>query len=103
MGKVYLLNSWGNEVFKVGITKGEIAKRIKQLNTGNSSEIVLVNYYESENYRKIENLLHKHYKTTHQRGEWFALSSENVIGFKEKCKTLDEMIIMMKEENPFFK
>ena len=55
MGIVYLLCELSeNERFKVGVTKRDINKRIKELSTGNSNEIHLVNKFESEYYKKVE-------------------------------------------------
>lgn len=104
MGYVYLLNSWGDEVFKIGITKhDDIDKRIKALQTGNSSEIVLVNKYKSDNYRRIETMLHRYYGTKHKRGEWFELESTQVLEFTKRCEDFDKTITILLKENPFYK
>ena len=49
MAFVYLLGDAGQDnVFKIGMTRGPVEKRIKQLQTGNSEEIYLVNCYETD-------------------------------------------------------
>jgi DNA mismatch repair ATPase MutS len=104
MGYVYLLNSWDDETYKIGVSKYEdISKRIKQLQTGNPSEIILLQKYKSENYRKIETMLHRHFGTQHKRGEWFKLEDEQVLNFACKCEELDNMITMLLKENPYYK
>ena len=49
MGSVYLLGDSEKEgIFKIGVTRGDIQKRIKKLQTGNGGEIYLLSYYETE-------------------------------------------------------
>ena len=49
MGFVYLICDSGyDSMFKIGVTRQPIEKRIKQLQTGNGSEIFLVNYHKTE-------------------------------------------------------
>ena len=49
MPYVYLIGDAGQDnTFKIGMTRGDVNKRIKQLQTGNGEEIYLVNYYETE-------------------------------------------------------
>ena len=48
-GYVYLLCDLDRErTYKIGVTRGDINKRIKKLQTGNAGEIHLVNYHKSE-------------------------------------------------------
>ena len=57
MGYVYLfleIDSAGQETYKIGITKNDPNKRIKQLQTGNPRKIELLKTYSSENYLKVE-------------------------------------------------
>ena len=43
MGCVYLLGDWDKENrYKIGVTRGDVDKRIKKLQTGNSGEIYLI-------------------------------------------------------------
>ena len=44
--------------YKIGMTRGKIEKRIKQLQTGNSEEITLLKYHETEYPFFLENGLH---------------------------------------------
>ena len=107
MGYVYLLlqvESNGTETFKIGVTKKDINTRISSLQTGNPNKISLLKFYESDNYKKIERLLHKKYfsNRTETNNEWFILTNEDVISFIDDCKKQDEMIIFMKTNNYFF-
>lgn len=106
-GSIYLITDWSSEPhrFKVGITKGDVSKRLKQLQTGSSGELVLLKTYSSENYRKIETILHRGYKSHSTDGgrEWFELPEDRVVNFKKECKKIDDNLKLLKEsENPFY-
>lgn len=98
MGNVYLLMSTDSdgekELFKIGITKSSIEKRIRTLSTGNPNKIVLINSYNSKNYKEIEKWLHSRYSLnrTIAKNEWFILTDEQVSNFFETCKKIDETI-----------
>ena len=108
MGIVYLLLSvdvMGNEVYKVGITKNTTTKRISQLSTGNSDKIQLLKQYESENYKKVEKMMHVKYAPykTEANNEWFSLKAEHVLSFLDECEKADETISFLLKNNPFYK
>ena len=102
MGNVYLLMSTDSdgekELFKIGITKSSIEKRIKTLSTGNPNKIVLINSYYSKNYKEIEKCLHSRYSLnrTNSKNEWFVLTDEQISNFTETCKKIDETINLIK-------
>ena len=106
-GYVYLLlevDEGGNEKYKIGVTKRNIEKRIRELQTGNPNQISILNSYESKNYKKIEQWLHGRYsrKKTLAQNEWFNLTSEEVLGFLDECKKAEATFDLLKS-NPFFK
>lgn len=108
MGYVYLIleiDKDGNERHKIGITKNNPEKRVKQLQTGNSNVIRLLQIYESSNYKKVEQWLHNRFSNhkTEANNEWFFLSDEQIFGFQDTCKKLDETIQLLLKENHFFK
>ncbi len=108
MGYVYLIlevNQHGEEFHKIGITKLDITRRLKQLQTGNPNEISILNYYESDDYKLVERWLHSRYSAqkTLATNEWFKLSNEQVLAFLKTCKMVEENILLMKKENHFFK
>lgn len=107
MGYVYLfleVDNEGVETYKIGITKNDPNKRIKQLQTGNPRKISLIKFYQSENYLKVERWLHKKYfNKTEAENEWRSLSDEEIFSFHEDCKKSDEIITMMLKENHFYK
>ena len=105
---VYLLCELGShpEKYKIGITKEDPRKRIKQLQTGCANEIALIHTYESRFYRKIESFLHKEYAkySTGEGGtEWFELPPEVIFGFIDRCTQIDNNFKALEESgNPFF-
>lgn len=101
-GFVYLICDNKNEVFKIGVTKKPIDKRIKELQTGNSTELFISKYHESVYPYTIETMLHNHFKIDNILNEWFELSIDNVTNFNDICNEM-EMRIESLKENPFFK
>jgi hypothetical protein len=107
MGYVYLLlevDKNGSERHKIGITKNDIGKRIKQLQTGNSNQISLLNSYNTSNYKLLEKILHKKFssKKTETNNEWFTLDNDEVNNFIKICGKIDEDLNFLKENNYFF-
>lgn len=103
MAFVYLLGDSGQDnTFKIGITRGKIEKRIKQLQTGNGEQIYLVNYYETDYPFFLERSLHLKFYPKQKLNEWFNLNVDDVIKFKEHCKFFEDTARTL-EENPFAK
>lgn len=100
MGNVYLITN--GDYYKIGITKGNITKRIQSLQTGNPNPLILVNSYTSNNYRKIESWFHRHYRDKRLEGEWFDLTHDDVDSFLIEATKFDKNINILKD-NPFFK
>lgn len=93
MGWVYLISELSNGGrFKIGITKNPVNKRMKQLQTGNSNEIFVVNEYNTKNYKEVERYLHRKYNPDKAMGEWFELSHNDVVNFIKTAKHYDDLI-----------
>jgi len=108
MGYVYLIlqiDENGEESHKIGISKNDPELRLKNLQTGNPNKIDILRIYESKNYKKLEQWLHSRYnlKKTLAKNEWFKLTNEDVLSFMETCKSADETIQFLIENNTFFK
>lgn len=107
MGLVYLLtiNTGPEELYKIGITQGDVRRRVKQLSTGSAYKIDVLKTYESVNYRRVEKWLHSTFNTQHTESgnEWFHLSNQQVLDFISYCEKGDKIISFMLKENPFFK
>ena len=103
MGSVYLLGDSEKEgIFKIGVTRGDIQKRIKKLQTGNAGEIYLVSYYETEYPFLMEKMLHTKFFSDKVLNEWFSLTTEEIVRFKESCEEIQKNIDALKD-NYFFK
>lgn len=108
MGNVYLLletDKYGQERHKIGMTKRDPHKRVKELSTGNSNVITLLHKFESNHYKNIERMLHIKFNTqkTEANNEWFTLEDSQVLRFLETCKEIENTVILLKENNPFYK
>lgn len=103
MAYVYLICDSGQDnTFKIGVTRGSIENRIKKLQTGNGSEIFLVNYYETDYPFLIEKMMHQKHCSDKKLNEWFYLDTEGVKNFKNDCEDFEKTIENLKD-NPFFK
>jgi hypothetical protein len=100
MRSVYLIR--GNDGrYKIGIAKNP-KQRIRQLQTGNSDELTLIETYQSENASKIETALHNRFSHVRQSGEWFDLSITEEVNFIKMCSSIDESITLLKKMNNIF-
>lgn len=98
---IYLIkNSEG--FYKIGRTKNNAMDRLKQLQTGSSSELKLVKACNSEAGSKVESILHNRYKGYNVQGEWFDLPEKEVDTFEKNVSTITEMVMSLKKSgNPF--
>jgi len=91
---IYLIQNKETGHFKIGRTKN-INKRIKQLQTGSSGELVLVDKFESNYASKLESYLHNIYSAYNISGEWFDLSYSDVSKFKLICETMEKNYLLL--------
>jgi len=103
MGYVYLIGEKDNiGKYKIGSTKAKnVNKRLKQLQTGNSSELFIKESYETEHPFKLEKMLHNHFKSSNLIGEWFELSESDTEAFRGVCEEKEKIISSLKD-NPFY-
>lgn len=103
MSKIYLIKSYNEDqpLYKIGFTKGNSKKRIKELSTGNPFELELVCTFDTKFNMKVERILHRRYKSKKVRGEWFNLDTGEVGNFIDVCKEIENQLELLKE-NPFF-
>lgn len=101
MGYVYLIKDPSNQTYKIGVTRMMDGKRIKKLQTGNSTELQLMFYYHTPYPFRIESMLHKRYQDYRVLNEWYELPEEDVENFHNICSEVDEIIESLKD-NPYF-
>lgn len=103
MGYVYLIGEKGNDGrYKIGSTRAKkIETRLKQLQTGNSSELYIKESFETDHPFKLEKMLHNHFKSSNLIGEWFELSKDDTEAFRGVCEEKMRVIESLKD-NPFY-
>lgn len=103
MGFVYLIGDKDRfGYYKIGSTRGNVNKRLKTLQTGNSSELYLEKYYETKKPFMLENILHNRLSHKQTLNEWFELDLEDVINFVKNCENIENIMESVKE-NTFIK
>ena len=102
MGNVYLICDAEKELFKIGVTKGDVEKRLKKLQTGNGGELHIVHVQQTDKPYKMEAMLHHRFFPKKKLNEWFELSPEEVIDFPKYCEQCQRNMNVLKD-NPFFK
>ncbi len=101
MGYVYLIQDINNDTYKIGVTKGDPKTRLKKLQTGNSTELILRHVFETEYPFRLETMLHNRYSHWKEMNEWYTLPVDIVKSWDEICNELNNIILVMMD-NPFF-
>jgi len=101
MKYVYLIQSLENSYYKIGVSKNP-KSRLKQLQTGNASELRLIDTYQSEYANKIEKTLQRRYSHLHKEGEWFDMGISNEVQFPSECRQIEETIHILKKSGNVF-
>lgn len=103
MEYVYLIKDADREgIYKIGMTKQVMGKRLKALQTGNASNLEVCCIHGTRDAYTLEAMLHRKYQTKRVKNEWFELTDEDVENFKSVCESLDNVIKSL-SDNPFFK
>ena len=102
-GYIYLICEKDNpNNFKIGMTKRkDINTRLKQLQTGNPSELYIKDSFKSKYPNKVEKLLHKRFHIEHKLNEWFELDPKDVNSFQDICQNYETICESLKD-NIFF-
>ena len=101
MKYVYLIQSLEDGYYKIGVSIHP-KKRIKQLQTGNSSELKLIESYQTEHAHKVERALQRRYSYLKKEGEWFDLSIKEDVTFLSDCKQIEDSINILKKNGNVF-
>jgi predicted GIY-YIG superfamily endonuclease len=97
VGFIYFIKDNSNQV-KIGYTKRNVEKRVKELNSPNLSIIL---EFESKYPTKLEKALHFRFKQYNIEREWFNLTDFSIEELKKICYTLEEGINTIKQNNNF--
>lgn len=101
MKYIHLIQSLENSYYKIGVSKHP-KKRIKELQTGNSSELKLIEVYQSEFAHQIEKTMQRRYTHLKKEGEWFDLSIANEVSFIKECQQIEENMVFLKKNGNVF-
>lgn len=100
-GNVYLLCDANSNLYKIGVTRGDVENRVKKLQTGNGNEIHVVYTIETDYPFAMETMLHSRFFPKKRLNEWFELSNDDVVNFGKYCEQCRKNISVL-SENPFF-
>lgn len=98
---IYLIQSQEDGYYKIGVSKHP-NKRLKQLQTGNSSELKLIESYQTEHAHQVEKTLQRRYSYLKKEGEWFDIGVSEENTFLTDCKQIDENIFKLKKSGNVF-
>jgi predicted GIY-YIG superfamily endonuclease len=97
MKYIYLIEC--NEHYKIGITNN-LEKRLKTLQTGNSTKLKIIKYYPCTIASQVESVLHRTYENV--SGEWFILNQKQIENFLSECKQIENNILILQEDNTYY-
>lgn len=101
-GKIYLMNMVNTNLYKIGYTKRDISKRVDEIQTGNPKKIEVLHLFETDHYVKVETWMHNIHASKRMEGEWFELTSEDIMNFTNNCqKGHDTFQMLIDSGNPF--
>lgn len=81
-GNVYIIQLGDTDIYKIGISI-DPDKRLKQLQSKSPIPLNLLWTNFGHDYKSIEKFIHYWFKDKRVRGEWFKLSSEDILYITE--------------------
>lgn len=82
---LYIVEEFGGGHCKIGISAGnDLQRRVRELQAGNARGLKVVRSLASPEARKLERVLHSRFWKRHVRGEWFAVSGEEIVAALEE-------------------
>ena len=97
IGYVYLINEVDTNNYKIGISKKPASEgRIKNLQTGNHNQLIIIYEIKSKCYTTLEKTLHRCYSHKHLRGEWFNIENPDTI-IEEIIKTNNTLEMLLEK------
>ena len=85
-GYVYLVRQGDTDLYKIGHTSNHPKARLGELQTGNPTQLHLINYYSTCNYKEVEQLMHISKTANHHWREWFWFDLSIEDAFLTECK-----------------
>lgn len=88
-------------VYKIGWTRRTPEDRMREFQTGNASNLTLIDTFESKWGTKVESSLKRRFKEKRISGEWFNLSVDDVSQFSQTCEHIHYTLKLLSEENSY--
>lgn len=101
MGVVYLIQNSDDNLYKIGVTKGDANIRLRKLQTGNPHQLKLISTFQTKYPFRLESMLHNKFRMYQVLNEWYDLPEEFVKNFSNECERSNNIIISLKD-NYFF-
>ena len=104
MYNVYLISSSleGDICYKIGYTKRNPNKRIREMKTGNASELEVIESFQSKWGTQIEAKLHRIFQDKKISGEWIRLTAYDISQFKKLCEQSHQSFELLSKDNSWF-
>jgi hypothetical protein len=104
MINVYLISveADGRKLYKIGYTRRNVSDRIKEFDTGNAQTFIIENVFNSKWGTKIEAQLHKFFKESKVKGEWFNLTDDDVLVWINQCKLYHKNFEIIEKQNTYY-
>ena len=104
MYNVYLISSFleGDICYKIGYSKRNPNQRIREMKTGNASELEVVESFKSKWGTQIEAKLHRIFQDKKISGEWFRLTAYDISQFKKLCEQTHNSFEILSKDNSWF-
>jgi len=101
---VYLISSFleGDICYKIGYSKRNPNQRIREMKTGNASELEVVESFKSKWGTQIEAKLHRIFQDKKISGEWFRLTAYDISQFKKLCEQTHNSFEILSKDNSWF-
>jgi hypothetical protein len=98
---IYLISSElnNNTLYKIGITKNNANKRLKQLKTGNPATLTVIHTFNTKFAYKIEKHFHITKQSSNVGGEWFNLTEDDINNFIPQCKQIHDNLEYLSKNN----
>jgi hypothetical protein len=104
MLNVYLISAEtnGKKLYKIGYTKRKVEERIREFKTGNTAVFSIIEVFNSKWGTKIESHLHKYFKSSKIRGEWFDLTDDDLDKWLDLCELSHKNFEIIESQNTYF-
>lgn len=81
-GHVYIIRS--GHRYKIGYTTGPVKQRVSGVQVGSPMKVVLVCAIPVREPKKVESDIHQVFSSRRTRGEWYALTQQDIKNLKKE-------------------